>query len=117
MEKYTLYLVIVVLIALVYYLFNNKSNLKVYWFHRPGCPHCDNMEDEWAGVETKLQGSIETKRIDISDPKYAIIKKNFNIETVPQIIKIKSNGLRINYEGARKTKDILEWVYEDDQTI
>lgn len=112
-EKNKLYIVIVILISLTYYLHNSKSPLKVYWFHRPGCPHCDNMEDEWSGVEKSLQSScIRVKRINTEEPKNAALKKNFNIDSVPQIIKIKSNGMRYKYEGERKTKNILEWIYE-----
>jgi hypothetical protein len=113
MENFKLYATIIVLIVLVYYLFNSKNTIKVYWFHRPGCTHCDNMESEWEGVERILQGScIETKRINTGESKYASVKKNFNIDTVPQIIKIKPNGMRYKYEGKRTTDDIVAWIHE-----
>jgi len=114
METYKLYGIIIVLLVLIYYLYNNKESQKVYWFYKPGCPYCDEMESEWENVEKKLQGScITLRRINTADPKHGTVKKNFDIDTVPQIIKIKSNGMRYKYEGERKTDDIISWIHED----
>lgn len=113
-----IYLFIVVLIGLVYYLWNQKVGVKVYWFHSPNCPHCTEMEDEWNDVEKKLCGSgIVAKRIDTSDPKYNKLKKNFKVTGVPSIIKVKPNGIRVKYDGNRKTENIIEWIYEDDNDL
>jgi thioredoxin-related protein len=109
-----LYLVIFILLCIIYYLYNINDKIKVYWFFRPGCPHCDNMEKQWSNVEGHMWGPhVEVKRIDTSKPENAEIATNFNITGVPQIIKIKSNGMRYTYEGERKSKKIIKWIVED----
>jgi|SaaInlV_165m_DNA_1040744.scaffolds.fasta_scaffold36089_3 thiol-disulfide isomerase/thioredoxin len=119
MQKCKLYLCIVILLCVIYYLYNNnkpvKQSLKVYWFYKPGCPHCDEMKEEWVAVEKKLSGSlIDVIKINTSDSKYDSFKKNFKVSTVPQITKVKPNGLRYNFNGKRKAEDIVGWIYGDD---
>jgi glutaredoxin len=111
------YAVIVFLICVVVYLYSNQDNkqdgLKVYWFHRPGCPHCDNMESAWSGVEGHTWGpNIQVKRVDTSKPEHSKLSTNFNITGVPQIIKVRSDGMRYIYEGKRTTKKIIDWIEE-----
>ena len=112
--KTYLYAVIVVLLFMLHSIKNNekKGMTKIYWFHKPKCKYCKEMEGEWKKVETKICNKYNVKKIDLSLPENAKMKKNFEIKTVPQIVKITSDGCRYFYEGERKAKDILEWVYE-----
>lgn len=108
------YLVVIILLVVIYYLWNKSNNLKVYWFHKPDCKYCKEMLDEWEKVEDKLYGSgIAYKRIDITEPRYKKIKDNFNFKTVPHIVKINSNGTRDVFNGKRKCDDIIAWIYEN----
>lgn len=112
------YLVIVFLICVVWYLYGRQDRLKVYWFHKPGCPHCDKMESEWSGVESHVWGpNIQVKRVDTSKPKYSKVSNNFNIKGVPQIIKVRANGMRYTYEGERTTQKIIDWIAEEEHDL
>jgi hypothetical protein len=109
-----IYLLVVVLLVLVYYLWNQSNNLKVYYFMKPECKYCNEMADEWKTVENKLSGSgITCKRIDITEPRYKKIKDNFNFKTVPHIVKINNNGIRDVFDGNRKSDEIITWIYEN----
>jgi thioredoxin-related protein len=89
----------------------NKPKLKVYWFHRPTCPYCVEMKDEWAGVEAKMRGStVSTESINISEPRHAAKKQQFQIDSVPTIIKVSPGGVRTEYNGDRNTGDIVKWI-------
>ena len=109
-----IYLLIIVLFIIIYYLYNQTKDLTVYWFHKPNCKFCIEMEDEWKKVENNLLGSgIKYKRIDITNPKYKNLKDNFNIKTVPHIVKINADGTREIFKGDRKCNDIVAWIYEN----
>ena len=108
------YLLIVVLIVVIYYLWIQTENRKVYWFMKPECKYCKDMSGEWDKVENRLSGSgITCKKIDITDPKYKNMKTNFDFKTVPHIVKINTNGTRYKYDGNRKCDDIIAWIYEN----
>lgn len=93
-----------------------KRNTKVYWFHKEECKFCKEMEGEWAKVEKKLiRSGIDCQRIDITDPKHKKITENFDIKSVPHIVKINSNGTREVFKGTRKQNDIITWIYENDE--
>ena len=99
------YLIAIAIIVFLYYLYIQQP-AKLYWFYRSGCPHCDNMEGEWLKVENTIKCAT---RINITDPKHAEFVSNFSIDSVPQIIKIKPNGMRYTYEGDRKAINIVDW--------
>ena len=106
-----LHLIIIALAIAVYYLYSEKHGLIVYWFHRPGCGHCDKMEPEWAKAEKLMAGSSATlKRIDTSKPANKELANNFEIDGVPQVIKISPNGARVKYDGDRTADDMVTWI-------
>ena len=110
-----LHILTVVLLIMVYYLYTEKHGLVVYWFHRPGCPHCDNMKSDWESVEKQMAGSsITLKRIDTSKPQHKKLAKNFGVDGVPQIIKVTPNGMRAEYDGDRTSDNIIEWISHSD---
>lgn len=112
------HILIVVLLVIIYHLNNKQHRLVVYWFHKPGCPHCDVMEEEWAKVEGHMwQSGIVVKRVDTSKPEHSKVAKNFNITTVPLIVKIKPNGMRYKYEGKRKAPDMINWIAEEEHDL
>jgi hypothetical protein len=76
------------------------------------------MESEWSGVEGYMWGpNIQVKRIDTSKPEYSKVSTNFNIKGVPQIIKVRPNGMRYTYEGERTTQKIVDWVLEEEHDL
>jgi len=109
-----IYLFIIVLLVIIYNLWTQSNETcKIYWFHKPGCPACKSMANEWKLVEDALRSSsIKTMRIDISNPKYNKMTINFNIESVPCIVKVFPEGTRCVYTGDRKCNNIVEWAYE-----
>ena len=108
------YLIIVVLIFAVYYLWNQTNETcKIYWFHKNECKYCKEMENDWEMAENKLLStSIKMIRIDANEPQNKKMRANFNIETVPHIVKVFPDGTRSVYKGKRKCNDIIEWAYE-----
>lgn len=106
-----LYVIILVLVVALYNTATSCST-KIYWFHKPNCKFCKEMAAEWKKVAAKAKNKYCVKEIDLSLPEYAKMKKNFEIKTVPQIVKVKEDGCRYFYYGDRKSKDILEWVFE-----
>ena len=109
-----IYLFVVILLLIIYYLWNQTTDLKVYWFHNPKCEHCKEMKDEWKKIEDKLCGTgIKYKLIDITDPKYKKIKDNFNFTTVPHIVKINANGTRDVFKGKRTYDEMIAWIYDN----
>jgi hypothetical protein len=110
------YLLVIVLIMAVYCLYNKAYGLKVYWFNRPDCGHCTEMEPEWGALEKKLNSGVlvpnTCTRININDPKNKKISKNFDVEGVPHIVKVDCDGCRHVYSGPRKCDDMLAWIYD-----
>jgi glutaredoxin len=103
-----------VLIGIIYYLWNQNKSLKIYYFMRDDCKYCIEMKDAWDKVELKLQNSrILCKKININEPKYKNIKDNFNFKTVPHIVKIYNDGTRNVFEGERTGDEIIAWAYKD----
>jgi hypothetical protein len=71
------------------------------------------MKTDWESVENKLIGtSIKLISIDANDPKHKKMYNNFNISTVPHIVKVFPDGTRCVYKGERKCDDIIGWSYE-----
>ena len=110
-NKYVWFLL---LIGIIYYLWNQNECLKVYYFMRDDCKFCKEMKDEWSKVETEIQNTkILCKKININDAKYKNIKDNFNFKTVPHIVKIYNDGTRDVFEGDRTSTEIIAWIYKD----
>ena len=118
MDNIVLYIIIIVLILYIInseyntdrYSDMSKNGVLVYWFHRPGCPHCDNMKGEWEKVEaTKLPSKYKLMAVNTALKKNSKLSEDFGIEGVPQIIKVVNNK-RIVYKGNRTAPEILKWI-------
>lgn len=90
-----------------------SPEVTLYWFHRPSCPYCVEMKDAWRGVENHLTNTnIKTEKIDIGKSdniRHAMLKNQYNVQSVPTIIKEYADGTHDKYDGARTTKDIIAW--------
>lgn len=108
------YLIICTLLIIIYYLWNQTNeSCKIYWFYKDTCDYCKEMKTEWELIENKLSGTtIKIISIDANEPKNKKMRKNFNISTVPHIVKVFPDGTRCVYKGVRKCDDIIEWAYE-----
>jgi hypothetical protein len=113
-RQMTSYLIIVVLLIVIYCLWNQKNETcKIYWFYKTDCVKCNEMKPEWVLVEDKLSNtSINLTRINADEPRNKKMLTNFKIETTPYIVKVFPNGTRDVYSGRYKYADIIEWVYE-----
>ena len=49
----------------------------------------------------------------MSDPIYTEWKSNYDIKSLPEIIKVRSDGFRIKYDGKRLSENIIAWVFEN----
>ena len=107
------YIAIIILCIIVYYLWSNMSNNKLYYFYKNNCTDCKDMESDWCVVENEVNKiKIKCEKIDIDNPKNKKMADNFNITKTPSIVIVETNGIRNNYKGQYKNKDILSWVYD-----
>jgi thioredoxin-related protein len=87
---------IIITVFLIYTIFGKQirygqhEKRAVFWFHRPGCPYCDKMENDWNQVKDQLSNDpmYNIQSIDISKPENSDIASAFNVTTVPQITKL-----------------------------
>jgi hypothetical protein len=83
------------------------------WFYRPGCPHCDNMKNEWITLMSSISpNNITFKSIDVSLPENKKIVTDYAVYGVPRIIKHSSRGIDI-YNGARTASAMKAWLMRD----
>lgn len=79
----------------------------IIWFYMPGCGHCTKMEGEWTKFCSQLPKHIRVKKIDITDPKNQKITMKYNVQGVPYIIRLCSNGSFSVYQGDRTAASLL----------
>ena len=106
---------------IIYYLWNKiEEKCKVYLFYNQNCDQSIDDEskkiktfmDEWIKVENKLKNTnINPIRINIEEPENIKLKKNFNVEKTPTIVKVFNNGIRDVYKGTMEYTHIMEWIY------
>jgi hypothetical protein len=108
------YCIIVVLLIVIYYLWNQTNETcKIYLFYKPDCDKCKDLKLDWAKIENKLKNTtLSPIQINISEPENIKLKKNFNIEKVPSVVKVFNNGIRIVFNGNNNYNDIMEWIYK-----
>ena len=110
------YCIIVVLLIIIYCLWNQANEkCKIYLFYKPDCDKCKDLKLDWEKIENKLKSTtINPIRINISEPENIKLKKNFNIEKVPSVVKVFNNGIRNVFKGTNNYDDIMEWIYKLD---
>jgi thiol-disulfide isomerase/thioredoxin len=102
------------LFVIIYYLYTTNTQLTVYWFYRPGCPHCDNMKKAWEkSVRHLSMKPISMKGIDTSISTNDELASNFGVSGVPHLVKVLTDGSRHVYTGDRSSDSIIAWVTED----
>lgn len=109
MEKIAL---AILAILLIWYLFSGNSKKEtVIWFHRPSCPHCVRMQGEWNKfVKHAKQELIDVEIKDVNIEKDPETADKFQIESVPFILKIKSCGKQMVYDGDRSAKTLMDFA-------
>lgn len=112
-------IIIVFLIIIIYYLFNelnSQNNDIIYLFVDTNNILSKEIEKEWCKVEEYLcEKKIKNKKIYLDDPVYTEWKNNFNIKSVPEIIKVRCDGFRIKYNGKRISKNIIAWIFNNNK--
>ena len=105
MSKYLFGLILLLVLACIYF-YRQAYCTHVYWFHKPTCPYCVEMQPAWDLFTSGRPGSVKVHKVDKDEnPDLA---KNFNVTTVPHIVKVK-NGVREVYTGDRSAEDLLKW--------
>ena len=106
---------ILIIILLLYVIFAPDTSeyftdkQTVYWFHRPGCPHCDNMKGAWGKLTGVVSSKYELKAINTSLPKNAALSKKYGVSGVPHVVKTGANGHTV-YKGDRSVADMKQWI-------
>ena len=114
-----LVIIIIILVSSVYYLFNElnlqkKNRSIVYVFLKKNNVLSQELEKEWGKVEEYLcSKKIRNKKIFLDDPIYTEWKDNYNINSVPEIFKVRCDGFRIKYKGKRVSENIIAWIFEN----
>jgi len=100
-----------IILILILRLYNGKQ---VIWFYRPDCGYCANMMDTWSSFEKRCYSTIfpplSSMKININEPENAELVADYNITSVPHIIKLERGGLRKVYNGDRSYGDLLKWA-------
>jgi thioredoxin-related protein len=116
---------IIVGMILSYYLFKIKQivwawwfgketfsgNTTVYWFYRPGCPHCDNMKGEWGKMKRSLSSKYTVIDVNTALPENQQLSQQYNVQGVPHIVKVSSSGQSV-YNGKRTSSEMKRWIMQ-----
>lgn len=87
------------------------GDITVMWFFRPGCPHCDNMEDEWGKLKRSgLPSKYKFVEVDTTLDKNKLLASEYGVSGVPHIIKSLSNGYYKVYNGDRSVSHMKNWI-------
>jgi thioredoxin-related protein len=121
------FLYVIVIIVLLYIL-NRRKRCKsdgfgrtkdteiiaVYWFHRPGCPHCDNMKDDWTKLtKIGLPAKYKLIAVDTSVAKNKELADKHGVSGVPHITKIGHDGYIKVYNGDRSVSHMKHWILNE----
>ena len=88
---------------------NNK--IVVYWFFRPGCPHCDNMAGTWNELKkSNLPSNYTLIEVDTTLDKNNKLCAQYGVNGVPHIVKSMSDGYYKVYSGDRSLSDMKNWI-------
>lgn len=107
-------MILIVLVIIIIYAILHRELVatRVYWFYSPKCGYCHKMKDEWNKVEKDMLLSMNrTVNVNIIEPKNQKLCDEYDVKTVPHIVKVK-NGKRYLYTGNRTKKDIIQWINE-----
>ena len=113
------YIIAIVLLWMIFTYYNrcsegyeNKNKTVIYWFHRPKCPYCEQMKDEWTSLTKSGLPDNKYKLIAVNtaDSSNNTVAADFGIESVPHIVKVLPDGSRAVYSGNRTAADMKKWA-------
>jgi hypothetical protein len=103
-------IIVIILLLILMRCFNRK----LIWFYDPNCGFCRQMESEWSKLETlsifTFIPPLSTRKVDITKLCNLKFVRNFNVSSVPHIVRINRDGSRDVYTGSRKALDIWYWA-------
>lgn len=102
-------------IIIVIFLIKCVYATRVLWFYKDSCIYCKNMKKEWEDFwrRSMLKLFVCAKAIDVSTKKGAKLQADFNLTTVPNIVKIVGNNKYL-YSGPRTADAIEKWASRAD---
>ena len=90
---------------------SDVGDITVMWFFRPGCPHCDNMEDDWVKLkQSGLPGKYKFVEVDTTLDKNKSLASEYGVSGVPHIVKSLSNGYYKVYNGDISVQHMKNWI-------
>ena len=107
-HEYKFVILVVAFILAIYYIVTRPA---VYWFYKPGCPHCDNMKGEIAKVQKDLPNYFKFYVVNTAESKNKKLSDEFNVTGVPHLVKVKDEKKYV-YNGKRNASDIMKWIKE-----
>ena len=101
------------MILIILILIIQINTVRVLWFYRPDCGHCQRMHNEWDKFETScvftMFPRISPKKININEESNIKLSENYNVQGVPHIVKLGSDGYRDVFNGTRDANAFMEW--------
>lgn len=91
----------------------SKNRKKIYWFHKPSCPHCVKMEDNWNNLVKLYRKDYDFVSVDTSreNPESIFIPYVNGVPTILLINGSLNKSSKIHkYNGSRTTEDMLKWI-------
>ena len=88
-----------------------NGDITIMWFYRPGCPHCDNIENDWIKLtQSNLPKKYKLVSVDTTLTKNKLLASKYGVNGVPHIVKSLSNGYYKVYNGNRSLKHMRKWI-------
>ena len=91
-------------------------------FYMDGCPHCENMKQDWIDLENELLNNYSGDLTVMSVNARALNTLNSpltnKVNGFPTIFMIERNGSKgLDFKGERTKDDMLNFVLENDKDI
>lgn len=81
----------------------------MYRFYKPDCIYCKQSEADWNSFSSFcLSARCINVRLDDEKNKYLV--ENFQVDSVPTIWKVLSNGERYKYDGDRSVSGYKKFI-------
>mgnify|MGYP006139433883 CR=1 FL=1 len=89
----------------------DDGDITIMLFFRPGCPHCDNMQDDWGKLkQSGLPSNYKFVDVDTTLDKNKSLASEYGVSGVPHIVKSLSNGYYKVYSGNRSVQPMKNWI-------
>lgn len=91
-------------------------------FYMDGCPHCENMKQDWIDLENELlnnySGDLTVMSVNARALNTLKSPLTSQVNGFPTIFMIKRDGSKgLDFQGERTKDDMLEFVLENDKDI